>query len=152
MTIPLADGIDRLGELAVREPLEVGPHLVDEAGPDLVRHDLVVEDPRLRLGDGGEQVAHVVVVGSRQQVEAKVRGADRVRLLDDEVAAVVEAAGGAGEREAKAARDGHDGGKHQRFGCRERVVDHRQRRREHANRNRLRRHDQRQRGQRHDHR
>ena len=44
------------------QALEVAADLVDEAEPDLVGHDLVVEDPLLGLGDRhglGEQVVHL---------------------------------------------------------------------------------------------
>ena len=48
--------------VAVVEALEVAAQLVDEAEADLVRHDLVVEDPLLALGHRhglGEQVVHL---------------------------------------------------------------------------------------------
>ena len=43
-------------------PFEITAYLVDQAEPDLVRYDLVVEDPFFRFGDGhrlGEQVVHL---------------------------------------------------------------------------------------------
>ena len=52
----------RLGEVAGGEAVEVAPDLVDQAEAHLVRHDLVVEDPLLRLGDRdrlGQQIVHL---------------------------------------------------------------------------------------------
>ncbi len=52
----------RFGQFAVGQAFEVAADLVDQAEPDLVRHDLVVEDPLLRLRDGhrlGQQVVHL---------------------------------------------------------------------------------------------
>ena len=51
-----------LRKLAVRQAFEIAADLVDEAEPDLVGHDLVVEDPFLGFGNRhglGEQIVHL---------------------------------------------------------------------------------------------
>ena len=53
---------ERLGEVARCKAVEIGAHLVDKAEPDLVRRDLVVEDPVLgfRNRDGlGQEIVHL---------------------------------------------------------------------------------------------
>ena len=64
------------------EAVEKGRALVDQAEADLVGHDLVVEDPLLRLGNGhrlGQQVVHLddvdaAVAHLRDEVEVVALG------------------------------------------------------------------------------
>ena len=52
----------RLGQLAVGQPLEIAAHLGHQAQPDLVFGDPVIEDPGLRVGHRqrlGQQVVHL---------------------------------------------------------------------------------------------
>jgi hypothetical protein len=43
---------ERFGEVAGGQAVQIAAHLVDETEPDLVRLDLALENPFLRLGNG----------------------------------------------------------------------------------------------------
>ena len=90
----------RLGELAVVQPLEVAAQLVDEAQAHLVGHDLVVEDPLLAFGNGhrlGEQVVHLddldaAVAHLHHEVEVVALGVlDPQHVVEQQLVAVAAA-------------------------------------------------------------